>query len=87
MESDKELQRARQLLCLWTGQPVAGLAYPYGDFDADTKVTAARHAEWACSVTPDLVWKYSDPYALPRAWVPNLAGREFYEWLLRLGLS
>lgn len=86
-ECDQELAQARKHLCLWTGQPVAGLAYPYGDFDEATKARAARHADWACSVTPDLVWRYSDPYALPRAWAPNLAGKEFYEWLIGLGLS
>jgi len=86
-ERDHELQQARQLLCLWTGQSVEGLAYPYGDLDEATRATAARHAEWACTVTPDLVWKHSDPYGLPRAWVPNLEGKDFYRWLRRLGLS
>ncbi|MBT9583924.1 polysaccharide deacetylase family protein [bacterium] len=82
-----EILQARQLLQQWTGQPVPGLAYPFGDFNDRVRQQAAAHCEWACGVRPGLVWKGVDPYQLPRLWAPNLIGEEFHQWLCTGGLS
>lgn len=83
----REILQAQQLLREWTGQPVSGLAYPFGDCDGGVRQQAAAHCEWACGVRPGLVWKGVDPYRLPRLWAPHLSGKDFYQWLCAHGLS
>ena len=86
-QQEQEIQSAQRLLQEWTGQSVTGLAYPFGDFNRQVRAQAARSCDWACGVRPGLVWKGVDPYQLPRVWVQNRSGKEFYQWLCALGLS
>ena len=60
------------------GTPVAGFAYPYGDFDAKVRdaVGTAGFA-FACSVRHGPAIATSDTLALPRIHVPNVGGDEF----------
>jgi len=83
----EELQDSRQLLQHWTGQTVAGLAYPFGDHSHSVRALAGGYYDWACGVQPGLVWKGSPRLALPRYWAPRLEGRAFYAWLCQQGLS
>jgi len=83
----QEIEQAHQFLRQWSGQAVRGLAYPFGDQNEALRQRAATCCDWACGVKPGLVWKGVDPFHLPRMWVPELRGKDFYQWLSQHGLS
>jgi peptidoglycan/xylan/chitin deacetylase (PgdA/CDA1 family) len=64
------------------GRPVAHFAYPHGSHSrpVQEEVEAAGFAA-ACSSTEDVVRAGESPFALPRFWVPDIAGSEFEAWL------
>jgi peptidoglycan/xylan/chitin deacetylase (PgdA/CDA1 family) len=79
-----EDERAQELgTCLakceqYSGDKVPGFAYPYGDFDANTRDSVARSGFlWACTTREDAVRDDEDVYALPRIAAPNVGGRGF----------
>jgi peptidoglycan/xylan/chitin deacetylase (PgdA/CDA1 family) len=82
----EEIEGSRADLCDWLGDTPSGFSYPYGipgvDFDATTRrLVADAGFRYAVANHPGVVGADSDPYALPRYFVPDLAGDEFAAWL------
>jgi peptidoglycan/xylan/chitin deacetylase (PgdA/CDA1 family) len=80
---DDELNCSRDVIAAHIVQPVRFLAYPYGDYD-DGVIAAAKVAgyEAAVTVTPGLVTKRSNPFALERYLLHHdTTLQEFERWL------
>lgn len=79
-----ELRESRSQLQRITGRLPEHVSYPHGSVGATTP-TLARQAGYAsaCSSTPDLVRSGSDPFNLPRFFVPDCDGEHFSRWLQR----
>lgn len=60
-----ELERPPALLREWLGRPCRSLAYPYGDFSADT-VVAVRAAGYSAAATLDRSVPSEEPLRWPR---------------------
>lgn len=77
----EEIGAARTDLEGILGRPVREMAYPFGslvDHDHATRATAASAGfSIACSNHPDLAWRGSDPFALPRFLIRDWDGPEF----------
>lgn len=76
-----EIGASRKTLEGIIGRPVTMLAYPYGlasDFSSQT-IAAARQAGYraACTAIPDVVWRGSRMFQLPRLWVNDWSGDAF----------
>jgi len=73
-----EIRESKNQLEKWTGKPVTGFAYPYGNFN---KVTQAilREAgfQYAVSTEARAIARNDDPFALPRIQVRNWTVSEF----------
>jgi peptidoglycan/xylan/chitin deacetylase (PgdA/CDA1 family) len=82
----EEIEGSRTDLCDWLGEAPSGFSYPFGipgvDFDATTRrLVAEAGFRHAVANHPGVVSARSDPYALPRHFVPDLTGDEFSDWL------
>jgi peptidoglycan/xylan/chitin deacetylase (PgdA/CDA1 family) len=88
----EEIERSRDDLREWLGEAPAGFAYPFGipgvDFDELTRGAVADAGfVYAVANDPGAVSATSEPYALPRHVVPDIAGDAFAQWLrVRLGV-
>lgn len=73
-----EVKESKVEIEKWTGKPVTGFAYPYGDYNAVTQ-TLLREAgfRYAVSTEPKAVSTGDDPFALPRIPVRNWSVCEF----------
>jgi peptidoglycan/xylan/chitin deacetylase (PgdA/CDA1 family) len=81
-----EIEGSRVDLRDWLGETPTGFSYPFGipgvDFDGTTRrLVADAGFRYAVANQPGAVSASSDPYALPRHCVPDLAGEQFSDWL------
>jgi peptidoglycan/xylan/chitin deacetylase (PgdA/CDA1 family) len=68
-------------------RPVSSFSYPYGNrqhYTAET-LSMVREAGFACACSSfaGVVERSTDPFQLPRAMVPDYAGKKFARWLFR----
>ncbi|HYQ71012.1 MAG TPA: polysaccharide deacetylase family protein [Gammaproteobacteria bacterium] len=79
-----EILQNKETLEQLTGKAVAGFSYPHGVKSATT-VGLVRDCGFthACASHNDVVWRNSNPYCLPRIWVPDIPGEAFRKLLLR----
>jgi len=79
-----EIEQNKAYLENLLGQTVSSFSYPFGEYSPET-VSLVRKAGFtcACSVIPDIVWKESDRFLLPRLAVKDWSGEEFEKRLLR----
>lgn len=84
-----EIQRSKADLEGLVGRPVLSFSYPHGRSSAETaKIVRESGYECACTSRNDAVRQGSDPFDLPRFWVPDWDGGRFSRWLGRwLGRS
>lgn len=78
-----ELGTSRDSIAAHTGRAVRFLAYPYGDYDAGV-IAAAKAAGYtaAVTVTPGVVTRSSNPFALPRYLIfHDTTLKELESWL------
>ena len=79
----REIVESKRVCETLIEKPVAGFAYPYGEFDAEAReVVISAGFSFACSARPGPRTSLSDPFTLPRTYVPNIGGDAF-EHLLR----
>jgi peptidoglycan/xylan/chitin deacetylase (PgdA/CDA1 family) len=78
----QEIANSRRDLEAALEQPVTGFSYPFGDTSpgVDTMVHQAGF-NYACGSRNAVAWRGTDPFFLPRFWVPNWDGRRFAGWL------
>ncbi|HET6341083.1 MAG TPA: polysaccharide deacetylase family protein [Gemmatimonadota bacterium] len=84
-----EIQRSKADLEGLVGRPVLSFSYPHGRSSAEAaKIVRESGYECACTSRSDAVRHDSDPFDLPRFWVPDWDGDRFSRWLGRwLGRS
>ncbi|HEV7804255.1 MAG TPA: polysaccharide deacetylase family protein [Solirubrobacteraceae bacterium] len=90
----EEIERSRDDLREWLGVTPVGFAYPFGipgvDFHASTRrLVADAGFGYAVANHPGGLDTGSDPFAIPRHFVPDVAGEAFSQWLrvrLRAGV-
>jgi peptidoglycan/xylan/chitin deacetylase (PgdA/CDA1 family) len=77
-----EIRQSKTYLEGILGRPVTGFAYPNGS-KSELTMNLVRESgfQYACASTSDVVSKTSDPFQLPRFWVPNCNGTAFSGWL------
>ncbi|HKY60805.1 MAG TPA: polysaccharide deacetylase family protein [Gemmatimonadota bacterium] len=84
-----EIERSKADLEGLLGRPVLSFSYPHGRSSAETaRFVRESGYECACTSRNDMVRRGSDPFDLPRFWVPDWDGARFSRWLGRwLGRS
>ena len=77
-----EIEQSKVILEAISGRPVVSFSYPNGSFLESTEVLV-RQAGYTCACTSqnDLVWRGSNPYRLPRFWIPDWDGLSFSKFL------
>jgi len=83
-EQRQEITCSKASLEEITGQPVMSFSYPHGSYSNKTP-RIVRESGFACACTSaeGAAVKASDPFVLPRVWVPDLPGERFHHWLKR----
>jgi peptidoglycan/xylan/chitin deacetylase (PgdA/CDA1 family) len=77
-----EIDRSKLELEQILHRPVQSFSYPFGNRSAETiELVRASGFNCACSTQPDIVWRQSNCFDLPRFGVENWNGREFAERL------
>jgi peptidoglycan/xylan/chitin deacetylase (PgdA/CDA1 family) len=77
-----EIQQSKIYLEKILGQPVTSFSYPHGSVTAFTQ-TLVREAGYDCACTSlnDVTRPDSNPFHLPRFWIPDWDGETFSRWL------
>jgi peptidoglycan/xylan/chitin deacetylase (PgdA/CDA1 family) len=79
-----EIQQSKQHLEQLLVRPVHGFAYPHGSATPSTRhIVQETGFAWACASFNDVAWSGSNPFNLPRFWVPDWDGARFSQWLER----
>jgi peptidoglycan/xylan/chitin deacetylase (PgdA/CDA1 family) len=79
-----EIQTSKQTLEEVLDRPVSSFSYPNGALtERTTAIVRGSGFEFACSSEPDVASRRSDPFRLPRFWVPDCDGAQFERWLAR----
>ena len=81
-DQHREVLQSKQVLEAMVGQEIAGFSYPNGSKSKDTiRVVRECGFQYACASYSDVVWRGSNPFCLPRLWVPNYPKDKFLAWL------
>ena len=81
-EQRRDVERSKQVLEEVLGVPVRGISYPHGSSSAGTpELVRQAGFTYGCCSRPAAVLAASDPYLLPRIWVPDVDGARFERWL------
>jgi peptidoglycan/xylan/chitin deacetylase (PgdA/CDA1 family) len=77
-----EIKESKVRLEAILGRPVPGFSYPHGVFSGEicARVQQAGY-RFACGSYNDIVHRRSDPFHLPRFWIPDWDGEMFGNWL------
>jgi len=82
-QQHNEIMLSKQTLEALTGKPVNGFSFPHGSLtEATTRLIRDCGYRYACASQNDVVWRNSNPYCLPRIWVPD-SGATAFRKLLR----
>jgi peptidoglycan/xylan/chitin deacetylase (PgdA/CDA1 family) len=77
-----EIETSKAVLEEVLGRPVPGFSYPHGSMNGDTRRLVRQAGfSYGCGSRPDAVFPESDPFELPRVWVPDFDGPRFGRWL------
>jgi len=81
-EQRREIHRSKQQLEDLLGRSVETFAYPWGAASEETeRLVCEAGFLWASGGFIDVVSRGSNPYDLPRLWVPDVDGDRFAKWL------
>jgi peptidoglycan/xylan/chitin deacetylase (PgdA/CDA1 family) len=79
-----EIQQSKRRLEEVLGREVFGFSYPHGSSSLDTvRIVKGSGFKFACTSLNDVIWRRSNPFNLPRFWIPNCDGTTFSRWLAR----
>jgi peptidoglycan/xylan/chitin deacetylase (PgdA/CDA1 family) len=77
-QQHSEVMQSKQTLEALTGQPVLGFSFPYGSQSAaSVQLVEKCGFTYACASHKDVVWRNSNPFRLPRIWIPDCTGDRF----------
>jgi peptidoglycan/xylan/chitin deacetylase (PgdA/CDA1 family) len=83
-----EIEESKKVLQSWINKPVTGFAYPYGNYNTETKkLLHEKGYKYAVSTEPRRVKPSDDRYALPRIHVKNWRVDEFDKTIRELSFS
>jgi len=83
-EQRAEIAESKEVLERLTGQPIDGFAFPHRSIcETSTQIVRDVGFKYACSGEADIVWRRTNPFSLPRVWVPNCTGEVFLKRLNR----
>jgi peptidoglycan/xylan/chitin deacetylase (PgdA/CDA1 family) len=78
----KEIAQNKVDLENMCGEPVRVFSYPNGSLSARTpRVVEGLGFSCACTSRDGLFSRRTDPYRIPRIWVPDIPGPDFRRWL------
>jgi hypothetical protein len=81
---EAEIRESKATLEALLEGPVVAFSYPNGSATAETEVLVKEAGfALACTSDEDVVRRDSNPYHLPRFWVPDWDGATFGRWLER----
>ena len=84
----REIIESKSICEALIGKPVAGFAYPYGEFNPEVReVVISAGFIFACSAQPGPSTSLSDPFAFPRMYVPNVGGDAFNAFFVQPRLA
>lgn len=79
-----EVMQSKQTLEALTGHPVNGFSFPYGSQSAaSVQLVEECGFTHACASHNDVVWRNSNPFCLPRIWIPDCMGDVFLKLIRR----
>jgi len=75
---EREIQESKNCLEEIIGRPVRSLAYPHGDYTAET-VSIVRETGFTCACSADagIIWESTNHFQLPRVQVLDWDGEQF----------
>ena len=83
-EQRHELTASKTELEKILGGPVKSFCYPNGSYSNDTpRIAEETEYDCACAAFSGPAVRGTNPYLLPRLWVPDMAGEPFRRWLRR----
>jgi len=83
-EQRREIAQGKSTLEEVLGRSITAFAYPNGAATEETqRLVCEAGFLWASGSRVDVVLRRSDPYWLPRLWVPDVDGDRFERWLSR----
>ncbi len=79
-----EVMQSKQTLEALTGHSVNGFSFPYGS-QSRSSVQLVEECGFthACASHNDVVWRNSNPFCLPRIWIPDCTGNTFHKLIRR----
>jgi peptidoglycan/xylan/chitin deacetylase (PgdA/CDA1 family) len=81
----REIEDSKAQLEDLTGTKISCFAYPFGDHsESSVRLTHKAGFECACTTVENTVWRFSDPYRMPRLAVEDWDGDQFAKQLHRL---
>jgi peptidoglycan/xylan/chitin deacetylase (PgdA/CDA1 family) len=82
-EQRQDIEQSKRALEGLLGEVVSGISYPHGSSSRCTP-DLVREAgfRYGCGSRPAHVLPATDPYDLPRIWVPDVDGERFRRWLV-----
>lgn len=81
-EQSREIRQSKKQLQELLGRTVDTFAYPWGAASQETqRLVCEAGFRSASGMRIDVVSRSSDPYDLPRLWVPDVDGERFARWL------
>jgi peptidoglycan/xylan/chitin deacetylase (PgdA/CDA1 family) len=79
-----EIKQSKIDLEQMINRPVTSFSYPFGDRTVETiELTKTSRFNCACSTNPDIVWRQSNAFDLPRFAIEDWDGEEFAKQLLK----
>lgn len=83
-QQQSEIEGSKAHLEELLGRPVTSFSYPNGSCSRETRaIVRELRFSCACASDKDVAWRGSDPFYMPRFWVPNWDGDHFSRWLAR----
>ena len=77
-----EIHESQARLQVLSARPVKFFSYPHGSMATTTRALVADAGfVGACASANAVAWSGSDPFGLPRFWVPDWDGETFGRWL------
>jgi peptidoglycan/xylan/chitin deacetylase (PgdA/CDA1 family) len=82
VDQEEQISTSKEILTKILEQPVNFFSYPHGAVSQTTRRLVEKNGfRLACASHSDAVFVGSDPFALPRFWIPDWNGEEFSRWL------
>lgn len=77
-----EIMQSKLALEKLTSQSINSFSFPYGSLSAaSVQLVEECGFTYACASHGDVVWRNSNPFCLPRIWIPDCPGETFLKFI------